>query len=59
VKTDDIILFTRSQRVKELSWLSSLIYQVKKSKPEDPDFSTDLVFPEALIIKVFNFTCKL
>lgn len=48
----DLVLFTRSQRVRELSYISRFIYYMRKTAPEDPEFHTDLVLPEALIVKV-------
>ena len=48
----DLVLFTRSQRVRELSYISRFIYYMRGTAPEDPEFHTDLVLPEALIVKV-------
>ena len=48
----DLVLFTRSQRVRELSYISRFIYYMRGAAPEDPEFHTDLVLPEALIVKV-------
>lgn len=48
----EIILFTRAQKIKELTYLGKLIYFFKKTEPTDKDFTTDLVLPEAVILKV-------
>ena len=50
--TGEIVLFTRKQKVRELSYLSQLIYKIRGTQPEDDAFRTDFVLPEALIVKV-------
>ena len=41
--------------MRELNLLSHLIYKARGTEPDDPAFKTDLVLPEALILKVMNF----
>ena len=48
----EVVLFTRSQKVRELSYLSRFIYYVRKTEPEDKAFKTDIVLPEALLLQV-------
>ena len=43
----EVILFSRAQRIKEISLLPRLIYRLRGTKPQDPEFNTDLILPEA------------
>lgn len=47
-----MVLFTRKQKVRELSLLSKFIYKIRNTEPKDIAFKTDLVLPESLILKV-------
>ena len=47
-----MVLFTRKQKVRELSLLSKFIYKIRNTEPKDIAFKTDLILPEALILKV-------
>lgn len=39
--------------MRELNYLSQLIYKARGTEPEEPAFKTDLVLPEALILKAY------
>eukprot|EP00347_Sterkiella_histriomuscorum_P021159 403335024 len=54
----DFVLFTRAQKVKEMSNLSKLIFYLRNKEPEDQDFKNDIILPEAIIAKCFQLLSK-
>ena len=53
MENEEVILFTRAQKIKELNPLARFLFWYKGTQPEDPLFRTDYVLPEALIVKVY------